>query len=341
MAKGFYTDTTVCIGCKACQVACHQWNQLPAEEGGRRELTGDSYDNTGSLSALNWRHVKFIEQFPEDRSQSGFLQGSRWLMMSDVCKHCVHAGCLEVCPTGAIIRTEFDSVYIQQDVCNGCRACVSACPFGVVDMGEDGKAHKCTLCYDRLQHGLEPACAQACPTDSIRFGDVDELMTLADQRVADLQEQGVDAYVYGKEDIVGGLNAFYVLVDKPEVYGLPSKPELPSQSVPTGFALSVAAGAVLAVTSVVSFRKNRMDEMGGSAPDGAPDGGRTPPPSPPPGAGAVEGTRRMLADHDAERRRRESPDPDAPRSLFERIADANNASRRRRELPLFPRGAPA
>ena len=126
MAKGFYTDTTVCIGCKACQAACHQWNQLPALHDGRVELTGMSYDNTGRLNAVDWRHVRFIEQFPEDRHQDGFLQGSRWLMMSDVCKHCVRAGCLEVCPTGAIVRTEFDSVYIQQDVCNGCRACIAA-----------------------------------------------------------------------------------------------------------------------------------------------------------------------------------------------------------------------
>jgi formate dehydrogenase iron-sulfur subunit len=260
MAKGFYTDTTVCIGCKACQVACHQWNQLPAEDGGRTELSGLSYDNTLRLSALNWRHVKFIEQIPESREQHGFLKGERWLMMSDVCKHCVEAGCLEVCPTGAIIRTEFDSVYVQQDVCNGCRACIAACPFGVVDVGDDGKAHKCTLCYDRLQHGMEPACAEVCPTDSIRFGEVFDLMKLADARAAELQAQGVDAYVYGKEDIVGGLNAFYLLVDEPHVYGLPDRPELPSKHVPEGFALSALAGAAVAATAVVSFRKERMDE---------------------------------------------------------------------------------
>lgn len=281
MAKGFYTDTTVCIGCKACQAACHQWNQLPAVNGGRTELTGDSYDNTERLSALDWRHVRFIEQIPVDRSQEGFLKGSRWLMMSDVCKHCVQAGCLEVCPTGAIIRTEFDSVYIQQDVCNGCRACLPACPFGVVDIGEDGKAHKCTLCYDRMQHGMEPACAQACPTDSIRFGDVNELMALADQRVADLRAQGVPAYVYGKEDIVGGLNAFFLLVDEPEVYGLPSKPRLPSQHVPEGFGLSALTAAVVAVGSVLAFRKERMDGMGGEPEPTSP----TPPPPPAPPRG--------------------------------------------------------
>jgi formate dehydrogenase iron-sulfur subunit len=271
MAKGFFTDTTICIGCKACQAACHEWNQLPALDGGRTELTGDSYDNTGSLNAVDWRHVRFIEQIPENREQTGFMQGSRWLMMSDVCKHCVQAGCLEVCPTGAIIRTEFDSVYIQQDVCNGCRACIAGCPFGVPDIGEDGKAHKCTLCYDRLQHGLEPACAKACPTDSIRFGDVDELMQIADRRVAELRAQGVPAYVYGKEEIVGGLNCFFVLVDKPEVYGLPSKPELPSKNVAAGFGGSAIAAAALTLTGLASFRQRRMDDIAaaeGERPDG-------------------------------------------------------------------------
>ena len=286
MAKGFYTDTTLCIGCKACQVACHQWNQLPAEDGGRTRLSGDSYDNTQTLSALNWRHVKFIEQIPQDRHQEGFMLGSRWLMMSDVCKHCVHAGCLEVCPTGAIIRTEFDSVFIQQDTCNGCRACLSACPFGVVDIGGDGKAHKCTLCYDRLQHGMEPACAQACPTDSIRFGDVDEMMILAEQRVALLRSQGIPAYIYGKEDIVGGLNCFYLLVDKPEVYGLPARPELPSKNVDAGFAFGGLTAMALAVTGLISFRKQRMDGQGD---DG---GNEVAAPAPPPTvAPAFDGNR--------------------------------------------------
>jgi formate dehydrogenase iron-sulfur subunit len=269
MAKGFFTDTTLCIGCKACEVACHQWNQLPASEDGRRELSGTSYDNTRRLSALDWRHVRFIEEIPEDRHQDGFLKGSRWLMMSDVCKHCVQAGCLEVCPTGAIIRTEFDSVYIQQDVCNGCRACIAACPFGVVDVGEDGKAHKCTLCYDRLQHGMEPACAQACPTDSIRFGEVSELMQLAEARTSQLRADGVDARIYGKEEIVGGLNCFFVLADEPEVYGLPARPELPSKSVATGFAVSAVAAAAIAITGTVSFRKERMDGMSGDAHEAA------------------------------------------------------------------------
>src|SRR6266542_198788 len=200
---GFYTDTSVCIGCKACQVACPQWNDLPAalaqqpgenSPGRARPITGDSYDNTGSLSAHNWRHVKFIEQITPERNETA------WLMMSDVCKHCVNAPCLEVCPTGAIMRTEFDTVYIQEPVCNGCRDCVAACPFGVIAMDENTHvAKKCTLCYDRMQAGMTPACAQACPTQSIQFGPLAELRQRADARVNQLHGQGqTNAYIYGK-----------------------------------------------------------------------------------------------------------------------------------------------
>jgi formate dehydrogenase iron-sulfur subunit len=230
MAKqrmGFYTDTTVCIGCKACEVACKQWNRLPATDGGIREMTGASYDNTGGMDNAHWRHVKFIEQFSEDR------RTGRWLMMSDVCKHCVRAACLEVCPTGAIVRTEFDTVVIQPDVCKGVKLCVDACPFGVIHLVPPLKiARKCTLCYDRLCEGLEPACAQACPTDSIQFGPVSELIRRAEARVRQLHERGESrAYLYGADkSLVGGLNSFYLLVDRPEVYGLPETIDLEKQT---------------------------------------------------------------------------------------------------------------
>lgn len=257
-AVGFYTDTTVCIGCKACQVACHQWNDLPAEHGpgGRYSLpvlSGNSYDNTGSLSDVNWRHVKFIEQFSDDPNRSQ----AAWLMMSDVCKHCVHAPCLEVCPTGAIVRTEFDTVYIQEPACNGCRDCVAACPFGVIHMSERTHvAQKCTFCYDRLKVGLTPACAQACPTQSIRFGKVSELKKEARARVAQLQSQGVtQAQLYGADDqVLGGLNAFYLLVDRPETYGLPSNPKVPSRSVPGGTFWSIFVGLLVALGVLFRFR---------------------------------------------------------------------------------------
>jgi formate dehydrogenase iron-sulfur subunit len=274
---GFYTDTTVCIGCKACQVACHQWNDLPA--GGRPEgarhrpdplspagatpgpapgeryslplLSGNSYDNTGGLSDVNWRHVKFIEQFSPDRSEAA------WLMMSDVCKHCVHAPCLDVCPTGAIVRTEFDTVYIQQPACNGCRDCVAACPFGVIHMSEQTHtAQKCTLCYDRLKMGLVPACAQACPTESIRFGPLDQLRKKARARLAQLHRQGkTEARLYGADDkVLGGLNAFYLLMDEPEVYGLPSDPKVPSRSVLRSTFWSILTGILVAIGVLYRFR---------------------------------------------------------------------------------------
>jgi formate dehydrogenase iron-sulfur subunit len=253
---GFFTDTTVCIGCKACEVACKQWNQLPAAEGGRNQLSGDSYDNTRKLDGTHWRHVQFIEQFSEDRQQA------RWLLMSDVCKHCVQAGCLEVCPTNAIIRTEFDTVVIQSDVCNGCKACIAACPFGVIDINPVSKtAQKCTLCYDRLQNGMEPACSKACPTDSIQFGPVSELRERAARRVAQLHGQGEQrAYLYGADEkMLGGLNSFFLLVDRPEVYKLPPDPQLPSRNVPMSALFSGLGALVAAVIALVNLR-NRTKE---------------------------------------------------------------------------------
>jgi formate dehydrogenase iron-sulfur subunit len=251
--QGFFTDTTVCIGCKACEVACKEWNQLP-DDG--LVFTGMSYDNTGDLGASTWRHVSFVERPVPLSGQDTGLGDFSWLMMSDVCKHCQRAGCLEACPTGAIVRTEFDSVYIQPDICNGCGYCITGCPFGVIDRREDdGRAWKCTLCYDRLSDGMTPACAKACPTDSIRFGDIDELKTVAEARVQRLHDDGVnEAYLYGADEAAQpgteGLNAFFLLMDEPEVYNLPPAPVVPTKK--TGDAWrSLAAGAVaLAVAAL-------------------------------------------------------------------------------------------
>jgi formate dehydrogenase iron-sulfur subunit len=261
-AVGFYTDTTVCIGCKACQVACHQWNALPAWSSEPQQegevllptLSGDSYDNTRSLSAVNWRHVKFIEQFSPDPQRSD----AAWLMMSDVCKHCVNAPCLEVCPTGAIIRTEFDTVYINEPACNACRDCVAACPFGVIHMSKTtGLAQKCTFCYDRLREGLAPACAQVCPTRSIRFGSLAELKREANVRLQQLHRQGLSqARLYGADDkVLGGLNAFYLLMDEPEVYGLPSEPIVPSRLVLPSTLWSVLTGLLVTLGVLFRFRQ--------------------------------------------------------------------------------------
>ena len=230
--KGFFTDTTLCIGCKACEVACKQWNQLP-DDG--LSFTAMSYDNTGALGAATWRHVAFVERAiaPEDRTDPD--RTFTWSMMSDVCKHCARAGCLDACPTGAIIRTEHGSVYVQPDVCNGCGYCVVSCPFGVIDRREDdGRAFKCTLCYDRLQGGLEPACAKACPTDSIVFGDLEDLRAKARARVEDLRARGEkNARLYGADPDAQpgteGLHAFFLLTHAPEAYGLPRDPVAPAK----------------------------------------------------------------------------------------------------------------
>lgn len=236
---GFFTDTTLCIGCKACEVACKEWNQLPSDG---YEFTGESYDNTKELSGDTWRHVAFVEQMEPER------ETGRWLMESDVCKHCTHAGCLDVCPTGAIIRTEFGTVVIQDDICNGCGYCVVACPFGVIgEKQEDHTMGKCTLCYDRLKAGEQPACAKACPTESIQYGVVDELRERAEKRLQKVQEKfdGAQLYLNDPNDGVGGGGSLFLLLDKPQVYGLPPNPFVPTKDLPERWRTAGVAAAAL------------------------------------------------------------------------------------------------
>ncbi|MER6078297.1 4Fe-4S dicluster domain-containing protein [Streptomyces sp. NPDC001833] len=272
---GFFTDTSVCIGCKACEVACKEWNAIP-EDG--LSLTGMSYDNTGALGASTWRHVAFIEQpRPDGRTELPLVDGGsgggdgggdlRWLMSSDVCKHCTSAACLDVCPTGSLFRTEFGTVVVQEDICNGCGYCVPACPYGVIEQRPaDGRVFKCTLCYDRLGAGQEPACAKACPTESIQFGPLDELRERAALRVDQLHEQGVaDARLYGHDpdDGVGGDGAFFLLLDEPEVYGLPPAPVVTTRDLPAMWkhagvaALSLLGGLAACFAATAGARGSR------------------------------------------------------------------------------------
>jgi formate dehydrogenase iron-sulfur subunit len=245
---GFFTDTTLCIGCKACEVACKEWNQLP-DDG--MTFTGQSYDNTGELNGTTWRHVAFVEQF-----QPGSDNGEgRWLMSSDVCKHCSKAACLDVCPTGALFRTEFGTVVVQDDVCNGCGYCVPACPFGVIEKRVDTqRVSKCTMCYDRLKGGETPACAKACPTESIRFGPLEELRRDAEERLARVQGRYKHAQLYLEDstDGIGGAGAFFLLADKPETYGLPPDPVVTTRHLPEMWTAAGVAGMLLAVAVAVS-----------------------------------------------------------------------------------------
>lgn len=262
---GFFNDTSVCIGCKACEVACKEWNQLPGDP---PEFLGDSFDNTGKLDAQNFRHVKFIDLVPESPNIiTG--NGSAWLMMSDICKHCTHASCMEVCPTNAIVTTEYNTVYIQPEVCNGCRDCISACPYGAIGFNESkGVVAKCTFCYDRLQANMTPACAKACPTQSIQFGTLSELHQKADARLAALKSMGYDqANLYGRDDSVyGGLGSFFLLMDKPEVYGLPNaqNAQLPSRNNFKGYLGAFVTAAVGVLAGMIAIRRHGDDTEGGA-----------------------------------------------------------------------------
>lgn len=302
--RGFFTDTSICIGCKACEVACKEWNHNPRD--GDLEFTGMSYDNSVALGASTWRHVAFIEQdgdriaaarasgaelvalgMPEIRSAAPHAEKDltppdtpefRWLMSSDVCKHCTHAGCLDVCPTGAMFRTEYGTVVVQADVCNGCGTCVAGCPFGVVERRSDGTvapttgegqrkgeqppvpnkgiAQKCTLCYDRLHDDQLPACAQTCPTTSISYGTRADMVTKAHERVAELHAQGLtEARLYGANpnDGVGGTGSVFLLLDEPEVYGLPPDPRVCTADLPEMYKRAGMAVAGMVAAAAVSF----------------------------------------------------------------------------------------
>jgi formate dehydrogenase iron-sulfur subunit len=258
---GFFTDTSLCIGCKACEIACKEWNGVPEADLVHR---GTSMDNTGGLGPDAWRHVAFIEERrplePGDDGEGGL----RWLMSSDVCKHCTHAACLEVCPTGALFRTEFGTVVVQEDVCNGCGYCVPACPFGVIDRrADDGRVWKCTLCYDLLKDDRTPACAQACPTESIRFGELEDLRDHARARVTELVgrgESGAQLYLADESDGIGGAGAFFLLLDDPEVYGLPPDPRDTTGDLPAIWrTTAMAAASILAGVLGAAWSGRRRD----------------------------------------------------------------------------------
>jgi formate dehydrogenase iron-sulfur subunit len=249
----FLTDSTLCIGCKACEVACKEWNDVPADG---LALSGLSYDNTVALGHSTWRHVKFLELTPQIGTGGHSGAQVTWAFSSDVCKHCEVAGCLEHCPTGSIVRTEFGGVFVQPDICNGCGYCIVGCPFGVIDRRpDDGRAFKCTFCYDRQLGGLEPACAKACPTKSIQFGELGMLREAAERRVEELQANGIaDAVVYDPRDTsVGGIHALFVVRGDPRAYNLPERPEVPTRLNRPAWTAALATAGLMLTGTMLAF----------------------------------------------------------------------------------------
>ncbi len=234
-------DVSACIGCKACQVACSEWNDIRAEVGSCVGV----YDNPTDLSAQAWTVMRFAEHEEKDRLE--------WLIRKDGCMHCADPGCLKSCPSpGAIIQYANGIVDFHQENCIGCGYCVTGCPFNVPRISkEDSKAYKCSLCSDRVAVGQEPACVKTCPTGAIQFGSKEDMKDYAAERVADLKRRGYDqAGLYDPQG-VGGTHVMYVLhhADRPELYsGLPANPSIsPLVSLWKGFAKPLATLALAGV----------------------------------------------------------------------------------------------
>jgi len=211
-------DISRCIGCKACQSACMEWNDLRDEVGVQEGF----YTSPGDLSDQTWTLMRFNEEVIDGRLN--------WLILKDGCLHCQDPGCLKACPApGAIVQYSNGLVDFQQEHCIGCGYCTAGCPFNVPRLSKkDSKAYKCTLCSDRIAVGLEPACVKSCPTQALGFGSKEEMVFQAEHRLEDLRERGfARAAVYDPKG-VGGTHVVFVLPhgDRPEAYGLPANPQV-------------------------------------------------------------------------------------------------------------------
>ena len=212
-------DVSTCIGCKACQSACMEWNDIRDEVG----TNSGFYDNPSNLTENSWTVMRFSEV-----EEKGKLE---WLIRKDGCMHCAEPGCLKACPApGAIVQYANGIVDFHQENCIGCGYCITGCPFDIPRISKkDSKAYKCTLCSDRVAVNQAPACVKACPTGALQFGSKEDMKDYADQRIADLKERGFDKAGLYDPAGVGGTHVMYVLhhADRPQLYsGLPENPEI-------------------------------------------------------------------------------------------------------------------
>jgi formate dehydrogenase beta subunit len=264
-------DTSTCIGCKACEVACQEWNDLPPEA----VAPTDTYQTMPDMTARFWNLIRFNEH--ENDS------GLHWLMRKDQCMHCAEPGCLIACPApGAIVQHANGIVDFHQDQCIGCGYCMTGCPFNVPKFADTTRrVYKCTLCVDRVSNGLQPACVKACPTSCLQFGSKDDMLRVAERRVEQLKANGFDQAVVYDPQGVGGTSVVTVLAfgNEPQLYGLPANPTVPAAvwlwKGPLKWIgnLAMAGGVLAAVIHFVRFGRKEFDpdDRGPSGPRPVPD----------------------------------------------------------------------
>ncbi len=250
---GMLIDVSKCMGCRGCQVACKQWNQLPAT---KTKFSG-TYQNPPKLSGTTWTLVNFIEPA---KSRTEFDGDPQWLFRKQQCLHCADPACVKACPTGALTKLDNGIVYINQAVCAGCKYCVEVCPFQTPKADhKTGTARKCWMCLDRVLNGLQPACATACPTGAVVFGDRKAMLSKAKKRVVDLKKQypKSDPYIYGEKEL-GGLGVLYLLPENdPELFNLPKDPKQPTDKIFFRWLLGLIPGFLLFAGIWAFFKKDK------------------------------------------------------------------------------------
>lgn len=265
--KAILVDTTRCTACRACQVACKQWNQNSAD----KTVNTGSYENPPSLGANTWMRILFNEHYDGQM---------KWLFTKHQCMHCTDAACVEVCPSGATQHqtvalkdgSNLERVFTDEKKCVGCNYCRVACPFDVPGYGQKKRGvWRCTLCVDRVSNAMPgfdiPACVKVCAPGTLSFGNRDELLLKAEARVAVLQKAGMkDAQIYGKNEL-NGLHYLYVLTSPPEAYGLPKEPKVPASvqvwkvlTKPFGGLAAIGLVAALVVNGVINARNRGLEE---------------------------------------------------------------------------------